>query len=578
MGREVRYTALLTAAPLLLAGYAACVQAGETTMTTVRVASGLSNPLFVTHAPEDFGRVFILEQLGRIRILKNGELLPTPFLDITSLVVTGGERGLLGLAFHPDYSKNGYFFVNYTTPTKDGVDTVVARYQVTENPDLANANSALTLLRLVQPRGTHNGGWMSFGPDGYLYIATGDGGRDILPNNAQDLTDNLLGKILRVDINSDDWPEDDLRNYGIPPGNPFVGLEGDDEIWAYGMRNPWRCAFDSLTADLYITDVGENTWEEINFMPSDAGDAYNFGWRCTEGPDCFNPDDCTCLTPAMVAPLYAYEHLNRRCSISGGEVYRGCMIDGMDGMYFFADWCTGEIWTLEHIGLAEPVVVDRTSELAPAGTLDIRRPTSFGRDRFGELYICDWIDGEIFKIVPANPTAPVAVMDSDPPHGAIDARQPSEPDGSDPRGWNSFRIDFDGCVDGVASGDFHIGVEGGVLPLPTVENVDAVASNAVVVTLDRPIDVGAWTTLTHTPSGTFIRVGALPGDVNADGASNSTDVTALTDALSGTLKPLFPWSIDIDRSGRVAPCDILRLIDLLNGADAYEVFNGASLP
>jgi glucose/arabinose dehydrogenase len=261
---------------------------GATTLTTERVASGLARPVYVTHAPCDYDRVFIVEarsgSTGRIRILDISQsppvLLATPFLSINN-VATGNEQGLLGLAFHPDYLSNGYFYVNYTRAS-DGA-TVIARYTVSGSPsssNLANAASAFTIMTIAQPFTNHNGGWLQFGPDGYLYIALGDGGNACDPSqNAQNLN-SRLGKMLRIDV-------DGGSPFVSPLDNPFVGVAGLDEIWAYGLRNPWRCDFDELTGDLYIADVGQFEVEEINFQPASSVGGENYGWDCMEGTQCF---------------------------------------------------------------------------------------------------------------------------------------------------------------------------------------------------------------------------------------------------------------------------------------------------
>lgn len=399
---------------LMLAIAGLAVTAGtthaQTPLTTTRVASGLVRPIGVFHAPGDYSRIFIIEKQGRIRILKNGVLLATPFLDIDS-IVTGGtstssEQGLLGLAFHPDYASNGKFYVNYTAVAGAG-DTVVAEYTVGANPDIANTTGRL-LLTFDQPQANHNGGWIAFGPDHLLYIAAGDGGNSndtgtghtATSGNAQDTTDNLLGKMLRIDVDRDDFPADANKNYGIPAGNPFVGVAGDDEIWAYGLRNPWRDCFDSVTGDLYIADVGQGAWEEINFQAAGTGAGRNYGWRCMEGFSCTGLSGCTCNDTALTLPIHSYSHAEG-CSITGGEVYRGCAIPDLDGTYFFADYCDTTIWSFRVVGGSATQLTDRTAELAPGGGLDIASVTSFGADAYGEVYICDQNGGEVFKIVSA---------------------------------------------------------------------------------------------------------------------------------------------------------------------------------
>lgn len=398
--------------PLLAGCGAALSPAGVATpLTTELFASGLERPVFVTHAPGDFERVFVIEKRGRIRVILNGALLPTPFLDIDA-IITGGtsdnsEQGLLGLAFHPEYQNNGLFYVNYTDTT--GGDTIVAQYQVTLNPSIANPASAVQLIEIDQPQTNHNCGWMSFGPDGYLYIGTGDGGgaddndtgHTLGVGNGQDITDNLLGKILRVDVDGDDFPADATRNYAVPFDNPFVGVSGDDEIWAFGLRNPWRNAFDRETGDLWIADVGQGTWEEVDFQDVSSAGGENYGWRCREGAHDFNTTGDCSQTP-FTEPIHEYSHGGApfRCSITGGYVYRGCAIPDLQGTYFFADWCSDQVWSMRYDGVNVLEFQDRTTELAPPGALTLLNITSFGEDAYGELYICDQNEGEVFKIVP----------------------------------------------------------------------------------------------------------------------------------------------------------------------------------
>ncbi len=362
---------------------------------SVRVATGLENPVFVTHAPGDTERLFILEQHeGRIRILDlvTGALLEQPFLDLDGLA-QGNEQGLLGLAFHPCYDDNGYFYVNLTNAADD---TEVRRYTVSKDPDVADPDSAHLIIGFEQPTRVHNAGWLGFGPlDGYLYIATGEGGNS---GNAQDITDNLLGKILRLDVDGGD-------PYAIPADNPFVGGVGDDEIWAYGLRNPWRMSFDRETGDLYIGDVGQNAREEIDFQPHDRG-GLNYGWRCMEGTWCTGLTGCTCDDPALTDPIHEYGHDNGCAAVIGGYVYRGCDIPTLRGTYFFAELCDDNIWTFRYDGENVTEFVDRQLELAP-DVGDIDDISSFGEDANGELYVIDRVDGEVFKIIPDGPTGDV---------------------------------------------------------------------------------------------------------------------------------------------------------------------------
>lgn len=277
---------ILLLAPLA-AGFSSLCANAQTPLTTELVVDGLERPMFVTHAPGDFERLFVIEKRGRIRVLLNGSLLPTPFLDIDAIVGGGtsdwSEQGLLGLAFHPEYQTNGLFYVDYTDTS--GGDTIVAEYMVSANPNIADAGSARQLIEINQPQSNHNGGWLGFGPDGYLYIATGDGGgggdddsgHTAGVGNGQDITDNLLGKMLRINVDGDDFPGDPASNYAIPVDNPFVGIIGDDEIWAFGLRNPWRNAFDRETGDLWIADVGQSAWEEVDFQDAASAGGENYG-------------------------------------------------------------------------------------------------------------------------------------------------------------------------------------------------------------------------------------------------------------------------------------------------------------
>lgn len=402
----MRLPALRTAALLSIA-LAGAARAQD--LTTVRVTSGLTLPLFVGHAPGEFNRIFILEQrsgtTGRVRVfdLTTRTLLATPFLSVPN-VTTGNEQGLLGIAFHPDYQNNGRFFIDYTT-TGGGAagKIVVAEYKATPpSSNVAVATAVQTILQINDPESNHNGGWIDFGPDGYLYIAVGDGGgandQHGSIGNGQLLTTNL-GKMLRVDVNGDDFPADTTRNYRIPPSNPFFGsTSANPEIWAYGLRNPWRDSFDRLTGDLWIADVGQNAVEEINFQPAGAAGARNYGWRCMEGTTCTGLSGCTCNAPALTMPIYTYTHASGNCSITGGYVYRG-PIPGLGGTYFFADYCSNQIQSFRYDavnGLTE--YMNRTTQLAPGGGLSITSVTSFGEDGEGNLYIVDQNGGEIFRL------------------------------------------------------------------------------------------------------------------------------------------------------------------------------------
>lgn len=394
--------ASLTLLPLAVSAHAGIP------ITATRIARGLSAPTFVTHAPGDDSRLFALEKVGFIRIVRDGAVEATPFLDLFASTSFDSERGLLGLAFDPNYVSSGLFYINQSDLNGDNV---IARYRVDpNNPDRADPASREMLLRIAQPANNHNGGWIGFGPDGMLYIATGDGGSQCDPmERAQRITGELLGKILRIDVRGDDFPLDPNRNYAIPADNPFFGVDGDDEIWAYGLRNPWRCSFDRDTGDLWVADVGQGRWEEVNFQPAGAAGGANYGWDCREAYDCTAQscgldNACDCNGPGLTDPITAYFHEFGRCSVTGGYVYRGQAIPDLVGTYFYADYCTGEIFTLRYDGanLIDPR--NRTAELRPTVGV-INRVTSFGEDACGELLIVDAGGGEIYRVEPDCPCA-----------------------------------------------------------------------------------------------------------------------------------------------------------------------------
>jgi glucose/arabinose dehydrogenase len=350
------------------------------------VVGGLEAPLLVANAGDGSGRLFVVEQVGRVRVIEDGRLRPTPFLDISDRIVSGGEQGLLGLAFHPRFASNGRFFVNYTDLRGD---TVVAEYAVSaEDPDRADPDSERVLLAFDQPFANHNGGNLVFGPDGYLWIGTGDGGSAGDPmGNGQNL-DTLLGKMLRIDV---DHRSDDLP-YAIPPGNPLVD-EGDarPEIWAYGLRNPWRFSFDRETGDLWIGDVGQGSYEEVDHVSSDEA-GLDFGWNVMEGRECFQ-SLTGCDESGITQPVAVYGH-SEGCSVTGGFVYRGTRWRALRGAYLFADYCSGTIWGLDASAEgAEP------SELVTTG----RAIGSFGQDEAGELYVADLFSGEVLRILAPSP-------------------------------------------------------------------------------------------------------------------------------------------------------------------------------
>ncbi len=360
--------------------------AGGGVSTQVHIP-GLSSPVSITNADDGSGRLFIVEQNGIIKVADaDGNVNANNFLNISSISSCCGERGLLGLAFHPDYDgvANRNFYVNYTN---NAGNTVIAEYETFAiDPDVADPSSARILMTISQPFSNHNGGWIGFGPDGYLYISTGDGGAGGDPGNrAQDITNQLLGKMLRIDV---DGNNSSNGQYGNPASNPFVGITGDDEIWAYGLRNAWRSSFDRETGDLWIADVGQNAFEEVSFQPASSTGGENYGWRCYEGNAPFNTGGCPPMS-SLVFPVHTYPLNAGRCAITGGYVYRGCAMPDMVGQYFFADYCTGQIWTRD----PDTGVVTQQFNL-PFGL------TTFGEDEDGELYFAQ--GSTVSKLVPTT--------------------------------------------------------------------------------------------------------------------------------------------------------------------------------
>lgn len=375
--------------PLLLLGLAACDDgpsnggppAGEADIRLQQVASGLQSPVFVT-APANDARLFIVEQPGRIRIVQNGALLPAPFLDITGRVSAGGERGLLSVAFHPQYAANGTFFVNFTDTRGD---TRIERFRVSADPNRADAASAELVLAVAQPFSNHNGGLVAFGPDGKLYVGMGDGGGGGDPQETGQDPTRLLGKLLRIDI-------DAARPYAIPADNPNAGrTDRAREIWAYGLRNPWRFSWDRTAGLLYLADVGQNRLEEINVVPTTQG-GVNYGWDEMEGSDCFEPST-GCDRTGKILPAVEYTHSDG-CSVTGGYVYRGQDLPALRGHYFYADYCDGWIRSFRYANGAATGA--REWDLENVGSI-----SSFGEDARGELYVVSH-GGAVYRIVAAQ--------------------------------------------------------------------------------------------------------------------------------------------------------------------------------
>jgi glucose/arabinose dehydrogenase len=374
-------------------------------VTLTPLPGSVSSPMMVTSAHDGSNRLFVVEQAGTIRIYKNGALLATPFLDIHTLVQCCGEQGMLSVAFHPDYASNGYFYVYYINKIASPGDITIARYSVSAgNADVADPASAQILVVVPHPTNSnHNGGQLFFGPtDGYLYAGTGDGGAGgDPPNNAQNLQ-VLLGKILRLDVNgSGTVPcgQSTPMPYAIPPTNPFAGATaGCDEIWAYGMRNPWRYSFDRVTSDLLIGDVGQDLYEEVDFQPASSAGGENYGWRMMEGFHCYNPGS-NCNDGSLTLPILEHAHSAGWCAIIGGYRYRGTAIPGLLGTYVYSDNCLGDLY-----GATEAGDGSWTTALLKASAFSV---SGFGEDEAGEMYFTD-LNGKVYRIDPTPNPAPAA--------------------------------------------------------------------------------------------------------------------------------------------------------------------------
>ena len=343
------------------------------------VVEGLDRPVSVAHAGDGSGRLFIVQQGSEILTFDGSQLHPVAFLDLSSVVSTGSEQGLLGLAFHPNYETNGFFYVNLTDVAGD---TQILRFTVSADPNVANPASAVPLLAVDQPFANHNGGQLAFGPDGKLWIGLGDGGSAGDPGDRAQSGSTLLGKILRIDV-------DQGLPYGIPLENPYVADPVvRDEIWALGLRNPWRFSFDRLTGDLFVADVGQNAWEEVSFEPAASGGGRNYGWRRMEAAHCFNPA-FNCNDGSLVLPILEYSH-SLGCSITGGYRYRGTEMPEHFGTYFYGDFCSGRIWG----GIENVETGTWTSTELLDSDVSI---STFGEDERGELYVAD-LGGTLYRM------------------------------------------------------------------------------------------------------------------------------------------------------------------------------------
>jgi glucose/arabinose dehydrogenase len=490
-GRMLRALRRTTAA---LAGLAAAATASaDIIVTTEPVAPGVSSPTYLTVAPGDTERLFFSLRSGVIHIVKDGEVLAQPFLDISDRVGSVGvERAFASFTFHPDYETNGFFYVVYSNLDDD---SIVSRFTVTADPEVADPASEQVLLTVDQPSMNHNVSWVGFGPDGYLYIACGDGALGGQSEEAQRLT-SLFGKMLRVDV-------DGASPYAIPPSNPFVGRKGLDEIWAYGLRAPWRCSFDRQSGDLWIADVGHADWEEFNMQPAASPGGENYGWPCEEGNNCHEPPgDCVCGNPTLVSPAYEYPH-PVGCAVIGGYVYRGSAIPGLAGQYVFGDYCSGKVRAYDCA--SGDVTELLTNQIAVV---------SFGEDHDGELYVIGAVG--ISKIVPA------------------DCNGNGVPDSDDIDGGGSQDCNTNGVPD---------------------ECEPDCNDNMVADECD--IDQGT----SDDDNGDGIPDECQSGpDLNGDGMVSTADLLLLLAAWGPCPKPPDPCAADFDGDGSVGTADLLTLL------------------
>lgn len=390
-GRQSFFSALALVVLLVACGGGDSGTAPPVSLRLERIDAGLALdfPVFLTTPPADAAGLFVVEKGGKIKVVnKATRSLIGTFLDVAALVSSGSEQGLLGLAFDPQYASNGRFYVSYTDTSGN---SVIARYLVSSDPNVAVSTADVIILTLTQPFSNHNGGMIVFGRDGMLYIGFGDGGSGGDPGNHAQNQNDLLGKLLRIDVSSATAP----LAYSIPSDNPFVGVSGKrEEIWSFGLRNPWRYNFDRQTGDLYIADVGQGNWEEVDVstVAGGAGKASNFGWNKMEGNHCYPPGS-SCTTAGLTLPLIEYDHSNNACSIIGGYVYRGAAIPALQGTYFYGDFCAGFVRSFRLVNGSATQFFDWTA-LRPGGGI-----TSFGEDTAGELYIMTTQPERLYRIV-----------------------------------------------------------------------------------------------------------------------------------------------------------------------------------
>ncbi len=561
----------------------------QTPLTTIRVyppnnsPTQIFRPVYVVSPPGDTTRLFIVEQrisnssvggqnqIGRIRILNlSDNTLVTPEFLTTSGQNTGNEEGLLGMAFHPDFfaeapnPNRGAFFIYIT----QGGNNHVRRYTTTgQNPmaNTANAASMELVMTISHPfQSNHNGGWIDFGPDGYLYIATGDGGGACdTSGNAQNIN-SFLGKMLRIDVDTDQQPGNaTVWGYTSPPSNPFVGVAGLDEIYHYGLRNPWRCGFDRANGNLYIGDVGQNLREEVDLAPAGVA-GINFGWRTREGFTCSNqsPSNCssTCSTVGLINPVWDYPWVGGY-AVTGGYVYRGSLIPDLKGYYFFANYSNGFLWTFRYTGscnmtsgqcTAVPAgqVTNRTAELVPTGPiggLSISNVSSFGEDAAGEIYIVKHSPGEIFKVVVNCAGSSINIGTHPQSHSICEGQNTSlTVAATGMRGLFTYTWRKDGDV---------VGTDSSVL---FINNATALDAGDYTCTIKDQCN--EETSLTAT-----LTVDPLPlGDVNGDCATNLSDIPHFVNVLIGTeINPGFVSRANVDGVGIADGMDIQLFVDLL---------------
>lgn len=455
-----------------------------------QVIGGIERPVLATHAGDNSGRLFIVEQSGKIRIFNNGLLLTTPFLDITGRILCCGERGLLSVAFPPGYGTNKFhLYVNYTNT---GDNTIVSRFALLTTNQV-DPDSEEILLEIEQPFENHNGGQIAFGPDGMLYIGMGDGGSGGDPLSSGQNMDSLLGKMLRIDVESNAMP------YAIPADNPFVNLQNvRPEIWSYGLRNPWRFSFDRSTGDLYIADVGQNLFEEVNVQDSNSKGGENYGWNFLEGIHCFNSSNCD--LNGLTLPKLEYSHSDGTCSVAGGYVYRGATFPTLQGVYLFGDFCSGQVGGLRRTDAGwESIILLETPHSI----------TSFGEDESGNVYLAD-SGGTLFQIVE---TVEIAFSGLEPDYSVGQTIQLSLNELSGPR---SSAVDLWVAIQ-LPNNDFlFLNSVSGLTPLPFKTNVPIDESSQSIVTFQVPSEASG----TYTFFAVYSEPGATLDQLGAKSRSN----------------------------------------------------------